>query len=295
MKNDYNIQNPFEPPPRRNEGETPPAVPAVGQSLVVTPPAKKKEASKRGVTASPIFHFDDWQAQLHTDFAEYLKGKRVAIVGKGCPFDYRQGDKIDAYDVVVRVHWPIPYHDDIMPGHTSEQKPGLKWDPPPFVPKKWQPIVGSKTNIFYTTIKGGDPKWCQNIVDAFKDEGGQFICEWHPGSQAAGWWSSGRLAYYHPVRQLNVSIFQYLLKELGSEPLGGTCVLLDICRHQVDEVYLTGLQCFVSEEYPDGITPGRPKNDVVPLDNFKFVRQFVRDHKDRITIDPNMAKMFSIF
>ena len=259
---------------------------------------------------TPLYSFYDEQRQLDLDFAEYLKGKRVAIVGKGVQEDTTDGDFIDSHDVVVRIHWPIPYHGDILPGHTSEEKPGHKWDPPPFVPEKWQPVVGKKTDIFYTTIQNAGSEWCKSIADTFRDEGGTFICEWNPvisaktalGHKAffdAPRDKSGMLigrkdqiSGYHAVRLLSPSMFYHLYYELKSEPLGGMVVVVDICRHNIESLYLTGMQCFVSDEYPDGITPGRQENDVIPYDNFKWLREFVRQHKDRITVDDYMNYVF---
>ena len=57
---------------------------------------------------TPLYSFYDEQRQLDLDFAEYLKGKRVAIVGKGVREDTADGDFIDSFDVVVRIHWPFP-------------------------------------------------------------------------------------------------------------------------------------------------------------------------------------------
>ena len=257
---------------------------------------------------TPLYSFYDEQRQLDLDFAEYFKGKRVAIVGKGIQEDTTDGDFIDSFDVVVRIHWPIPYHRDILPGHTSEEKPGHKWDPPPFVPERWQPVVGKKTDIFYTTIQNAGSEWCKSIADAFRDEGGKFICEWHPNIVRDSYFKyrdfvykkpnkpledfMDRLIGFHPVRQLSRNVFDHMCYAVGCEPFGGLVAIADICRHNIDSIYLTGMQCFVSDEYPDGITPGRPDNDVVPYQNFKWLRQFVRDHRGRVAVDDYMEYVF---
>ena len=102
-----------------------------------------------------------------------------------------------------------------------------------------------------------------------------------------------RIMGFHPVRQLSPSVFFHVYYALGSEPLGGTVIVVDICRHSVDSVYLTGLQCFVSDKYPDGETPNRPENDVVPYHNFKWLRSFVRQCPDRIKVDDYMNYAFN--
>lgn len=237
---------------------------------------------------TPMFQWDEQMPRIYQEFADYLRGKRVAMVGKGAPEHERQGDFIDLFDVVVRVHWPIPYHADIKPGDRSEDKPGLKWDPPPFVPEKWQPIVGKKTHIFYTSLHGGDRNWCKSIVDAFAADGGKFICEVHPGIMPRP--PEGKLMEHYPVRQLVPELYYHLRQSIVSEPFGGTIAIADICRHEVTEVYLTGFSCFISDEHPTGTTDNP---HVVPLNDFRWLRNFVRQHPDRIKIDDFMTYAFN--
>ena len=249
----------------------------------------QSRAFRRGRVSPPterIIEYDD----IHKRFSDYLRGKRVAMVGKGAPKDIVQGDYIDSFDVVVRVHWPIPYHDGILPGVISENEPRMKWDPPPFVPEKWQPILGKKTHIFYTTIARADRKWCGLVARTFKEEGGRFIVESNPGLMLQP--IAGRMVDVYDVYQTSLSTFLHLRKILGSEPFGGTLAIFEICSHEVAEVYLTGFSCFISDETPDGMTENKPNFLTIPLYDFRWIRQLVKDNPDRITVDSYMQYVF---
>ena len=254
-----------------------------------------EEPGPKRVAHSPMFPVDDPQPRLQAEFAEFLRGKSVAIVGKGVredePENPEWGKRIDSYDVVVRVHWPIPYHGDILPGHTSEQKSEIKWDPPPFVPKKWQPIVGSKTHIFYTTIVDAGRGWCKSIIQAFRDEGGLFICEMHPS--IISHLPSGMLKEHTEVRQVSVYVHHRLYDLLGSQPFGGTMAVVDILRHAVREVYITRMPCFFSNSHLDGFRGPNPQ--AIPPNDLRFLKGLWEDNRDRITVDPFMEYVFDKF
>ena len=250
---------------------------------------RQRRTFGRGRVVPPterIIEYDD----IRKRFADYLRGKRVAMVGKGVPKDIMQGDYIDSFDVVVRVHWPIPYHDGILPGVRSEDEPRIKWDPPPFVPKKWQPILGKKTHIFYTTIAHADAKWCKLIATTFEEEGGRFIVESNPGLMLQP--MVGRMVGVYDVYQTSRSTFMHLRKILGSEPFGGTLAIFEICSHEVAEVYLTGFSCFISDETPDGMTENKPNFRTIPLNDFRWIRQLVNKNPDRVTVDSYMRYVF---
>ena len=233
-----------------------------------------------------IIQFDD----INKRFADYVRGKRFALVGKGARKEIVQGDYIDSFDVVARIHWPIPYHDRILPGTLSEDEPRIRWDPPPFVPLEWQPILGKKTHIFYTSIVGGGKRWRAAIIEAFKADGGEFVVESHPGVYERA--VTHRLAKSCSARQMTRDTYDVLGRELGSQAYGGTLAIFDICSHSVREVYLTGFPCFISDETPDGMTEAKPNAYTVPLNDFRWIHNLVQNNQGRITIDSYMADMF---
>lgn len=123
-----------------------------------------------------LFEFDETAAEANARFSDYLCGRSVAIVGRANLDVEEQGKYIDSFDIVVRVHWPIPYHAGVGHNDRSEDRTEIKWDPPPFVPAQWSSFVGKRTHVFYTSIVNGGEHWCRDIVEAFVAEGGEFIC-----------------------------------------------------------------------------------------------------------------------
>ena len=62
---------------------------------------------------SPIFPFQPQTPRLNEEFAAYLENKSVAIVGRSGIHELVQGEFIDSHDVVVRVHYMVPYNRQI--------------------------------------------------------------------------------------------------------------------------------------------------------------------------------------
>lgn len=192
-----------------------------------------------------IYNFQEQTPRLDKSFVQYLKDKSVAIVGRSGIHNMEQGESIDSHDVVVRVHWVVPYHDNVQPGMSAEEAPSMKWDPPPFVPEKWQRVVGGRAHIFYTSIRDApDPKWTKLICDAFIDEGSKFIEETHPAIIAE--LPERKLALHYPTRHIPIKLYYHLCDEFGrTKPYGGTLVICNICRHDIETLYLTGFPCFI--------------------------------------------------
>lgn len=77
----------------------------------------------------------------------------------------------------------------------------------------------------------------------------------------------------------------------GSQPLGGTLAIADICRHDVKSVYLTGFPCFVSTDYPNGTVEGSKHS----YNDFCFLRKLATDSDGRLTVDKHMNHLFQKF
>ena len=83
---------------------------------------------------------------MNEEFAAYLDGKSVAIVGRANLDDLEQGDKIDSYDVVVRMHHPLPYVPKDSPYFPVEHEyKGFNFN----YPEHWKKRIGARTDIFY--------------------------------------------------------------------------------------------------------------------------------------------------
>ncbi len=211
----------------------------------------------------------DWREHsplLHEQFDDYLRGKTVAIVGVSDLHDMEQEALIDSHDVVVRVHRLTPRKDPrlVIRGNDS--------NPPPLIPEIWQPYIGSRTDIFFQNIsKGANPERTERIVNAFFDEGGQFICT---ATWNEIWYAGPKIWDLATIRYLNPEDFYDLWLQLGTRPLAGTVVIADILKRDIKSAYITGFPCFVSELTPKGLTKGhfQTVNDLL----------FLRDHYRRI-------------
>ena len=107
---------------------------------------------------------------------QIVNHKRVIIVGKAsCLFESpivdNQGEYIDSYDVVIRVR-------GLMPDYSlNNDIPILKPCPSSFIPQVYQPVLGTKTEIY--CLDTSDHHWTlesfDECVSAFKSRGGKLL------------------------------------------------------------------------------------------------------------------------
>lgn len=257
----------------------------------------------------PIYH----NPEVDEKFADYLKGKSVAFVGRS---EYmktlEQGELIDSYDVVVRIHNVMPYNSAATAERLQREQPNMlemfaysysdwSWYGG-FVPPEWHKYLGARANIFYFGrtygIKPGQLQWFKQMLDSFWKAGGKFVASdlptnWnHTGKdESPGFLNEeARELVWDFFRGVTLDDPHYLkLKEVTQSKEGttfsGMSALLDILKHGVTSVYVTGMGCFLD----------MPKPPVhIPVDlcmrNLEYLNKIVNARN--ITVDPIMKEIF---
>lgn len=224
--------------------------------------------------------------RMNEDFAAYLDGKSVAIVGRANLEGLEQGDKIDSYDVVVRMHYPLPY----VPKDSSyfpveHEYKGFNFN----YPKHWKKRIGARTDIFYLSDLEDD-----SVALAAKDLDNMKPIRYACCEPDCSMFLASQLAEQRFVRFITYGHVSCCANLLGSVPLKGTSIICDILKHRVEKVYLTGFPCWItpagriSEGYdPNGMPGSKPWND------FNFLKKL--SYHERVEIDPLMQEQFSKF
>lgn len=216
------------------------------------------------------------QQKHDEEFAEFLKGKSVAVCGRGNSLERCDGTYIDSFDVVVRIHGPIP-------GIKDE----INWQPEPdFVPEAWHDRIGRKTDIFYHDLNGVSERRCHQVFDSFFEHGGKFVgvdftnfnTHKHPQTHS---YIENEICM---VRKTNPSIYFYLHKHLGSRPMAGTEILVDIIMHDVSLVYICGMARIDHMPYNASYDKDSKNDD-------RFIHGLVIEH-DNIIVDSVMEKVY---
>lgn len=228
---------------------------------------------------------NNW-TRMNEEFAAYLDGKSVAIVGRANLDSLEQGDKIDSYDVVVRMHHPLPYVPKDSPYFAVEHEyNGFNFN----YPEHWKKRIGARTDIFYLSDLEDD-----SVALAAKDLDNmkpiRYVC-CEPGCNM---FLAAQLAEQRFVRFVTHGHVSCCTNLLGSVPLKGTSIICDILKYRVEKVYLTGFPCWImpngqiSEEYdPNGMPVSKPWND------FNFLKKL--SYHERVEVDPPMQEQFSKF
>lgn len=223
--------------------------------------------------------------ELEQRFAGYVAGKRIAIVARGESMVKLNGEFIDSHDIVVRVH--SPGHGNWAPEHNQH----FAWDPPPFVPEVSQPFVGKRTHIYYNNwanIK--NTEFIDAAIQALKDENCKFLCFQSPYNILS---DPGQKIYIHgkfPCRFINMELWSYMHKELGTTPLEGTIALVDILQYNPASVFVGGMECWQSAKF-GGVRPDG--GGYQPNKDFEFLFNLWKNN-DNFTVNPEVEALFKI-
>ncbi len=170
-----------------------------------------------------------WGVPLNTSgedvsYSEYLKGKKVSIVGPApSVIGSKQGARIDRSDVVVRTNQALPIMDDI------------KHD------------IGTRCDVIYhcmnTTPKAGG----LINVEMLLSNGVTWLAapyarrgRFHNAATAFEKDNEGRLNYHNVDNAFYDSVYKYM----GTMPNTGIMAIIDLLAHDVASVYVTGFTFF---------------------------------------------------
>ncbi len=170
-------------------------------------------------------------ADVCAKYADYLKNKRVVVVGPAPSVDGSgQHDLIESYDVIVRVNEALP----IPPGHEED--------------------VGTRTDVLYHCMVEEGGRDFAALVDGWNLE---FLCSAFPNRR---WYVKNNLDILKrniecAYRILPISVWRVLVRQLRSTSNTGTTAMLDLLNHDIDELYITGFTFYqggYSQRYKDG-------------------------------------------
>ena len=221
---------------------------------------------------------------ITAEFAAYLDGKSVAIVGRSNLDDLEQGDKIDSYDVVVRMHHPLPHVPKDSPYFPVEHEyEGFNFK----YPEHWKKRIGTRTDIFYLSdLEDNSVALAAKDLDNMKPIG--YVC----CEPDCNMFLASQLAEQRYVRFITHGHVSCCTNLLGSVPLKGTSIICDILKHGVERAYITGFPCWIGED--DTIkSEWEPMPGVKPWNDFNFLKKL--SCHERVEVDPLMQEQFSKF
>ena len=161
--------------------------------------------------------------------AELVKGKRVVVVGPAPSIvGSKQREKIDGYDIVVRINKAIP------------------------VPETMQNDIGTRTTILYNCLNvcpgnGGvlDPKVLKKAgvvhVRCPYPARPPFLCD-IKNAQKLDWQGIG-------LSWTDTSKYNAWEQGMESRPNSGHCAIMDLLLHDISELYITGFTFFKGGYY----------------------------------------------
>jgi hypothetical protein len=160
------------------------------------------------------------KSKTNRDCFNYLRGKRVAIVG---PAPHMRGSSqaalIDSYDVVVRLNTALP------------------------IPTDRQSDVGVRTDILYHVLDEESGRDIRPLVDGW---GLRFIVNSYPDIR---WYIANTLRMYKakcctPLRSMSKPVWRQVFSAVRSTPNTGLLGMAELLASDIDELYITGFSFY---------------------------------------------------
>ena len=176
--------------------------------------------------AGERFDLSAWkqQAVADPDFARFLDGKRVAIVGPAPSIvGSRQHDRIDSFDLVVRVNKALPF------------------------PEQMKPDIGSRTDILYNCLLQEEESGGKIDFDVLAEASVRYVC--CPFPPIGGFKANietfleqngGRFPFHH----IDTAFYENMAAALQTRPNTGVAAIVDLLAHDIEALYITGFTFF---------------------------------------------------
>ena len=169
-------------------------------------------------------------------YGEYLRGKRVAVVGRSPSLlGSCQGELIDGYDAIVRINLLLPYG---LPTDSYIINEVVACD------------IGSRTDIVYThPFRSLDCDTWLAEMQRYIEAGVKYLLHSFPKEE----YSTQNLpidAFLEctpdglPVRPIPFKMYRWLYRMIGAQPTSGFSAFVDVLRFPVKEIGLFGFTCF---------------------------------------------------
>ena len=228
-------------------------------------------------------------------YKQYLKDKSVAIVGRASYLaEHEFGEEIDAHDVVVRIHtWQIhrtptdyaPEEGDVERALSNRQ----------FVPSRYHPNVGSKTDVLYLRLQWLPHDDLNQFITIYKHDGvAQVGCETFFEMAQAAPQHHYLEQHWGPVHVIPIDFYNDLSARLNyAEPLPGTLVSAYAATSFAKSVTIYGCPCYQDvlgkTEHAKLNILGKHNT----LADFHYMRQLVQRDM-RYSCDPIMDELFRL-
>lgn len=177
---------------------------------------------------------------LRDDYADYLEGKRVIIVGPaGYMHGSRRGAEIDAYDVVVRINLDCPIRADIF----QSLYPGK------YAPRNED--VGTRTDVLYHTTfnerlaEHADQLHTIEQAEAFKADGVQFMVTRFGERHRRVKLLKEAFGDTIPILNPDGQWYQKFRQAVRTSPNMGMIAIAHILEHNVKSVHVAGMDFHV--------------------------------------------------
>jgi hypothetical protein len=152
------------------------------------------------------------------NFSDYILGKKVVIVGPAPSIvGTGQHDKIESYDIVIRLNHALP------------------------VPSKLHKDIGERTDVLYTTTKA---KSLHSDFDFLQKTLKWIVCPYadvEPFDRYMVQFKKKNKDRIPFVCAYSHNEYHQVLTSIGTRPTIGLSAIIHMLKHEISELYITGM------------------------------------------------------
>jgi len=162
------------------------------------------------------------------DFSQFVDGKTVAIVGPATTIvGSKQKDKIESFDLVVRMNKALP------------------------IPADMEIDTGSRCDLFYHCMSERPEEGGKIDEKVLVDAGVKWFCSPYPEMEIfAKDFVSFREKHANmpiPFHSIGRNLFEWLRDTTGTRPNTGMCLIADLLQSGASGIYVTGFTFFKTQ------------------------------------------------
>ena len=238
------------------------------------------------------------------DFASYISGKRVALVGPASSLTGQKlGEVIDSYDIVARVKTFIRDDTEDFGTRCDILYTSEPFDRCDIINKGVKSIHGHQSYVFekfkdpLQVYSENNVKW---LVSSYPSEewfSDRFVGKWNALGDKINWRFSRPDLYFKVKEEMSTVS--------PSRPNSGFCSFLDMLSFEPEELFVCGLDFYRSlyyENYQNGLatkdtvslwTTAFDKEGHHPDRQYECFRQIIQSTNVNVTLDPWFSNVVS--
>lgn len=212
------------------------------------------------------------------NFNEYIKGKRIAVVGPaGYLSDFNNKDLIENHDIVMRFNAALPIHDNMILN------------------------IGVRTDILCNGLDNNPISCGKYNSKLWNKLGVQWVfCPYWPNldyqRKCVKNWTQHNNGLI-PTHFTDEESFRRVDNSMNTRPNSGLLAVMYLLHHDIKEMFLTGFSFGIGKQYYLGykeiVKPSRSNKIHDQKEQLTYFKEQYQEYKNIINVDPTLKDILT--